>query len=398
MNNRIEHNLEYLINKIGERPVGLESNHQTVRFLEKEFDNSGYKIKKNDFDCVCWENSGAILSTSIGECEIEPGPFSKPFDDTSSIKMIETIDQLKSSRIEDKIVVLHGDIVKNPLMPKDFPFFYPDVHQQIIETLEEKNPKAIVAITGKHPFCGLDPFPLFNDGNFNIPNASASQEIANKMIKNGKEMTLKIRSKRIPGKGQQLIASKGIEEAGKVVICSHMDTAYNTPGALDNASGLVVILETATLLSEYTGPYQLEFVPFNGEDYFGVGGQLAYLGDKEFDMNKVVLAINIDSPGYIDSKTAVSFYNFNALHRKRIENVMDRHQICETGSEWIAGDHSIFAFCNIPTIAITSSNLLGEVMELTHTPRDTIDMVDPETLKQTASFLAEYIKSFPPRV
>jgi len=32
-------------------------------------------------------------------------------------------------------------------------------------------PKAIIAVTGKNPACGLDPFPMFEDGNFSVPSA-----------------------------------------------------------------------------------------------------------------------------------------------------------------------------------------------------------------------------------
>lgn len=86
----------------------------------------------------------------------------------------------------------------------------------------------------------------------------------------GKDISLDIRSKRIPAKGCNLIARKVIESDRKVVICAHIDTHNSkdgTPGALDNASGVVVLLMLAELLENYNGHLGIEIVALNGEEY-----------------------------------------------------------------------------------------------------------------------------------
>ncbi|MBU2511123.1 M28 family peptidase [bacterium] len=394
MNNNFEKILAHLVNEIGERPVGSSGNHASLALLERQFVKLGYNLKNLDFDCYCWEYGESSIKTTQRNHPIHPGGFSNFFEGTCPIELIETVDQLESANLENKIAVLNGTISNEPLMPKDFPFYYPEEHQRIINALESKNPSAIVAVTGKHPFCGLNPFPLFDDGNFNIPNACMDQNSANKINYSENKLTLTINSRRIPGKSRQLVASTRDSCPRKIVICGHMDTAYNTPGALDNATGLIVMLKLAARISSYSGDYKLEFVPFNGEEYYGVSGQLAYLADQEQKAESIALVINIDSPGHTNSKTALSFYNFNPSDKKKVQKVMDSHQICETGSQWIAGDHSIFAFRNIPCIAVTSSDLESEIMGFSHTPRDTINHVDPAILEETAIFLEDYITSF----
>jgi aminopeptidase YwaD len=64
------------------------------------------------------------------------------------------------------------------------------------------------------------------------------------------------------------------------------------------------------------------------------------------------------------------------------------------GEEWIAGDHAVFAFRGIPCIAVTSSNLLERVMQLTHTAGDTREEVDSGLLDRTAAVVAEIVSGW----
>jgi len=42
--------------------------------------------------------------------------------------------------LSSKIAVLYGELGKEPLMPKNFVFWNPDEHKQIVALLEEKKP------------------------------------------------------------------------------------------------------------------------------------------------------------------------------------------------------------------------------------------------------------------
>ena len=54
-----------------------------------------------------------------------------------------------------------------------FPFYNPDSHRHLVRMVEEKAPAAVIAATGRNPeLAGAwYPFPLFEDGDFDIPNA-----------------------------------------------------------------------------------------------------------------------------------------------------------------------------------------------------------------------------------
>jgi hypothetical protein len=56
-----------------------------------------------------------------------------------------------------------------------------------------------------------------------------------------------------------------------ILICAHFDTKKGVPGAVDNATGIAVLLEYARYFSDNPAPYTLKFVAFNAEEsgYYG---------------------------------------------------------------------------------------------------------------------------------
>ena len=62
-----------------------------------------------------------------------------------------------------------------------------------------------------------------------------------------------------------------------IVFCAHIDAKKDTPGALDNATGIATLLALSKLLTEYSGSLCIEIVAFNGEDYYAASGQMQYL-------------------------------------------------------------------------------------------------------------------------
>ena len=61
----------------------------------------------------------------------------------------------------------------------------------------------------------------------------------------GKQVTLKSISRRIPGNGYNVIGKKGEDGLERIVITAHIDAKKGTPGAIDNATGVAVLLISA---------------------------------------------------------------------------------------------------------------------------------------------------------
>ena len=422
----IETVLKTLVSDVGARPVGSRANTRTVNYLEQVALELGYETEMIEFDCWDWETGGDTGGSEIAidgiAYPICPGPFSPPVRGVHSVVVVSTAADLDRLRQKNALLALRGPIAAEPYMPKDFPFYFPQGHRRIIEGLERSEPAAVIALTGRHPLCGLDPYPLFEDGALPFPTAySAAKGPLAKALEQlvpGTGATIRLESHRRRSRSRQLIARRfgtagiGDNEPGapasdvgtyraadqsrglRIVITAHMDTKHGTPGALDNACGVSVMVRMMRVLRHAIPAVTLEFVPFNGEEYFAVPGQLAYLQSRTPTSDNTVLVVNIDGAGHRESKSAFSLYNADAALEECLDAVLKDHPVTTCGEQWIAGDHTIFAMAGIPCIAVTSSNLMETVIGLTHTPADTLETIDPKLLERTADCAAELVRRY----
>jgi len=383
-----------------ERPVGTFANNEISAMLTSMAGAMGYTATNLPFSCKTWRHGVSSIDTVSQVFSVFAGPFSSSFEGTGELVFVESVADLRLADLTGKIAVLKGEIADDPIMPKDYPFYYPDEHREINELLEMKQPLAILTITGKHPMCGLNPFPLFNDIHFGIPHSYAGLEAAARLVE-GDIASLRIVSTVAAAASSQPIIRKAstLDALGRIVISAHMDTDYGTPGSLDNATGLVVLVGVMERLKEWNGPFALEILPFNGEDYCEASGQVAYIKHNNDDFADVRLCVNIDDAGLRGSLNAVSRYNLPAAYAMAIDDAMARNTTMTAGEEWYASDHTLFAMRGVPAIAIASSELMGETIRLTHTPDDTPDKVDLGLIEGMIDFIADLvINRLPSRV
>jgi len=379
-----------------ERPVGTKANSEINDYLERQLLNMGFQVESLPFDCTVWEKDDSNLMLGEKTFEVTASPFSEAFDGAGELVSVQSADDLQNADCMGNILLMSGKLTENPLQPKNYPFYFPDEHKSLIDLLEQKKPKAIIAATGKHPMCGLNPFSLFEDGNFPIPSAYIGLPVFDEilsLLSLYKTAALTIRSSKKRVQSRQLVATKGSEnKTGKIVLCAHMDSKYGTDGALDNAVGVAAMLETAKRLK--AEDRDIEVVPFNGEEYYEASGELRYLKRLEDRKETVALLINFDSPCYAGSKNAVSFYNFSNEDKESAIHLLTRYPDIVAGPEWYAGDHCAFIFSGTPCIAVTASDLFGGALEYTHTEKDTLDIVNLELIEPTAKYVNDFINSF----
>ena len=383
-----------LMNDIGkERPVGTKNNVDILHYLEELLVKMGYETEKLPFSCKTWETGESCLFLDDRKIEIQASLFSQAFEGSGRLVFVKSADELEAVDCQDCILVVGGKLAEEPLQPKDYPFYYPDEHRYLIELLERKQPAVIIAATGKHALCGLQPYPLFEDGNFLIPSAYVPEMMFEELQGNEKEgMTrVSISSKNQEKNCYQLVAKKkNKSNHGKIVVCAHMDTKYHTRGALDNAVGVAVLMEAAEKL--VNSDYDIDIVPFNGEEYYGASGEVEYLKYIRSGRDTVSLVVNIDSPCHVGSQIAVSLYNFGDSAKEAVDRLMQTQNEVVYGSEWYAGDHAAFAFRGIPCMVLSSSDLFEGGLDDTHTMRDTPDKVDLSQVKPAADFIMQYIQ------
>jgi aminopeptidase YwaD len=387
--------LDKLCNVIKERPVGSVGNREAAAFIKQEIAILGWETETPEFEALDWYDGGAVLGAGNETFDVLASPYSLGYSGEAELVSVKNVDELSNVDAGGKILFLHGKIAAEQLMPKNFVFYNPDEHKKIIALLEQSGARAIICATGRNAALagGVYPFPLIEDGDFDIPSVYMTEEEGKKLFTfAGKKVMLKSNSRRIKAKGCNVIGRKGKLTADKIVVTAHMDAKIGTPGAIDNATGVIVLLLLARLLQNYSGNLQIELVAFNGEDYYSVPGQMNYIAANQDSFDQLMLNINIDGAGYKDGPSVLSFYGLPSTIESKAREVLASSDVVIEGNQWSQSDHSIFIQYGRPAIAASSQWFVDNIdsQTITHTPEDNPEIVDCQKLVA----LAETINSF----
>ncbi len=377
----INQHLIELCDVIGARPTGSEENKAAVHYAAEVFDKLGFEVALQEFPCMDWKNEGASLIVDGEEVEVSAAEYSLPCDVSGELVCLETIDDLKSADLHNKIAVIYGELCKEPLMPKNFTFWNPEEHKEIIRQLEEKNPLAIIAVS----FLADVPVPIIQDGDFEIPCATVKGDLLNTFL-NSKDVSLKLHTERIPSVAANVIATYGAG-AQKISFSAHIDTKPTTPGALDNGSGVATLLALAEKVAGKEFPYRIEFSLFNGEDYYSIPGEVVYMSSYLSHPEEYICAFNVDGVGMKDSNISYSFYECPEELEKKIDGFAADMSDIEKIDPWPMGDHMIYASAGVPAIAITATNIFSLMESVLHTSADSLTIIDVDGIVKTVDFL-----------
>ena len=267
--------LNKLCRSIGSRRVGSPANRAATDYFRDTVEGVGFDTSTSNFDCLDWCQRGSSLTVD-GRIQFntEVSPYSSGCYVEGPIVVVENIDELEAVDAKGKLLLVRGELGEEQLMPKNFPFYNPEEHERIIGLLEAKDPLAVIAATSRNPELAgsISPFPLIEDGDFDIPSVYIGEEEGVRLARHaGQVGSLKIHALRSPAVGCNVVATRGDCTQSRVVIFAHIDTKDDTPGALDNASGIVILLLLAELISNYSGSPGVELVALNGEDYYSNG-------------------------------------------------------------------------------------------------------------------------------
>jgi aminopeptidase YwaD len=379
------------------RRTGSPGNRQATEFFAATIEAFGYAIDTTPFDILDHVDEGATLTLDTSEFEAFTSPYSLGCDVTSALIAVSTAEELERTNCEGQILLMHGPICAEQLMPKNFVFYNPEHHQQLIALLERKRPAAIITATERSPdqVGALYPFPLIVDGDFDIPNVHCKDTVGQALAeRQGDVAHLVIKAGRLPAQASNVIASLNGNAARKILLTAHIDAYEDTPGASDNASGTAVLLLAAEMLADYGGPYAVEIAAFNGEDHYSAGGQMDYLRRYGDELPAIHLAVNIDDVGYIEGRAAYTFYECpQAVQQKAVSTFAAYPGLCP-GDPWYSGDHMIFVMNQVPAIAFTAELMPQLMKTVTHTAADTPELIDSRKLVEVAAALNGLVRAF----
>ncbi|TAH60870.1 MAG: Zn-dependent exopeptidase M28 [Fermentimonas caenicola] len=394
---RIKTHLHVLCNEIGERRVGSEKNRLATDYAGKILKEYGWQTEANKLSVIDWKTEGAELTCGDKSFEVFSSHYSLGCSVKGELIAIDTIDKLEQSNITDKIVLLYGDISSQQIAPKKFPFWNPEEHQHLISVLERNRPLAIITATKRDSALagGVYPFPMFEDGDFDIPSVYMTDIVGEKLLKcKGETVELVSKAKRIPEIAYNIIGNNSTENSNRIVITAHIDTKIDTPGAIDNGTGVAVLLVLAEILKDCSIKHPIELVVFNGEDYYGAPGQVEYVKQNSGKFSDILLNINIDGAGYHEGFSCFSPFNLPENVSTAFKDMLSDNPLIIEGLPWYQGDHSLFLQNRTPAIAVSSNWFIEnmESQEITHTPKDNLGIVNFERVAECAIGVRDLIR------
>lgn len=393
---KAESHLQVLCSQIGERRVGSRENRKATAYAKSVLEKQGWKAEATGLSVIDWKTDGATLTCNGRLFEVFSSPYSLGCSAQGELITVNTVAQLQQSDIREKIVLLYGEIASEQIAPKNFPFWNPEEHQHLINILERGKPKALICATERNPALagGVYPFPLFEDGDFDIPSVYMKDTEGEKLLAyTSQTVILTSKAIRTPETAFNVIGRKDNRTKDRIVITAHVDTKIGTPGAIDNGTGVTIVLLLAELLAEKSTKHPIELVIFNGEDYYGASGQMKYIEQHAGKFSDILLNINIDGAGYKKGLSCFSAFNLSENMSGALHKVIANTPGIVEGLPWYQGDHSIFLQNNCPAIAVSSQWFIEnmECQEITHTPKDNLGMVNYERVAECALGIAEFI-------
>jgi aminopeptidase YwaD len=394
--NKARAHLQALCKEISVRNVGSQGNRQATGYFRDNLKIHDWQVEETLLSVMDWKSEGARLECGHMEFEVYSSPYSLGCSLHGELAGASSLKELLRTNLNGKIALLHGAIAREQIMPKNFVFYNPEDHQRIVAAIENSGLSAIICATGYNPALagGVYPFPMFEDGDFDIPSVFMKDTEGERLLSCiGKTVYLESKAKRIPETAFNVLGRKPGSEDKRIVITAHIDAKQGSPGAIDNATGVTVLLLLAELLECYKGKYTLELVAFNGEDYYAVPGQMKFIEQNQGSFTDVLININIDGAGYMEGGTSFSPFGLSGEMKALLDKVILAYPTIDEGAPWYQGDHSIFVQGGCPAIAITSAWFLKnmESQDITHTPKDNLGIVDEARLVEIAKAIQGFI-------
>ena len=387
LNEAVSRYLQFLCVDLPTRQLGSAGNQAATDFCARVLRSTGWDVTTPGFKCLDWVTRGAACRAGAKTFTVHSSPYSNGCRVSAPLRTAATLANLQFLDCTGEILLLTDELTREQLMPKKYPFYNPETHQRLVAILEEKAPAAIITATSRNPELAGAAYPLqlIEDGNFDIPSVYTTDRVGAKLAQLADQTVHLIsQAERIPSTGVNVVGRLNPAAAEKLVICARVDTKLGTPGALDNAAGVITLLLLADLLKDHASDYGIELLVMNGEDYYGAHGELVWLEQNYGNLRSIKLFINMDALGYIKGKTAFSFYNLLEQTLAVFVEELTLHPGVMEGEQWYQSDQSIAVMNGVPAMAVTSEYFVELCKKYTHTAADVPGVVDAERLVEAA--------------
>jgi Zn-dependent M28 family amino/carboxypeptidase len=224
-----------------------------------------------------------------------------------------------------------------------------------------------------------------------IPAVGVSKEVGARLARrfDGDPVKLSIDADIYDATSQNVHAELGPKTDERVLVTSHVDGHDISEGAADNGAGTAMLVEIANALAdrEEVLDTRVEFVTFGAEEV-GLCGSEYY--DSVTDEEDIKLIVNCD--GVVGGRTLQAFtHTFDELEAA-LERVSERldHPVRILPEEGFRGDQWPLVRWGVPGYFV-SGYRDTEGRGYGHTTADTLDKLEPRTLREQAILLTSLV-------
>ncbi len=366
----------------GPRPIGAASNLAAGEYIRGVFAGCGLDVEMEPYDCPYWEKGTAELECNGQKLAIFANPYSPNCDLRARTAACGTLAELQAAELAGKILLVHGVLATQMITPEYV--IYAQGPDPLAERIKSKKPAAVIALEGNPN----NLFIFLEDWSFPIPNARVHADAGRVLMQNlGTEVHLYLNSHTSQSRTANVVARQPGQIEKRIVVCAHFDTTFDTPGALDNASGSAVLLTLAQRFAGQRTNCALEWVAFSGEDSGGVDF-FPYAGAHP-DFENICAAINIDGVADWLGTITLTMLGENAEIQAAAQALVSENPDLAWVEPWYESDHSAFFFRGVPALAFSSKGWPHGTM---HRPGDTAEVIDPAKLERAVDLVEALVR------
>lgn len=370
-------NLKYLSVDIGPKVASSPEEKKAAEFIISEFEKQHYDVEVQEFN---YENNVGYLKIIQPETmdlhiQVTKGSPLTPEGGITS----EVVDCGFGSKEEftDKVV---GKIALVKVSEKTT-----SMYRTILSNAEEAG--AIAVIIQNDDWRRLS---ISSSVTSKIPFATLNNEAGEMLLKEGTTVNFQVNRY---DTSQNIIATrkphKNKDSGNIVIVSAHYDSVPTAPGASDNISGVVSLLELSRIFSSFPIDTEVRFVAFGSEEVGLVGSRYYVSQLSQDEKDRIIGNFNMDMVGTAGEKQTTLFVNVtdgqDNLVSKTARETAERlgyADVIKAPFMRGASDHVSFWEAGIASANfIWRDPVTVELEPWYHQPYDTIDRISVERLR-----------------
>jgi Peptidase family M28 len=393
---RLKRHWSELCQRIGERRAGSAGDYAASDYVLDQFRRASLsQVHAETFPCVTVAQARAEVAIGAGqnlksiEARVLAGSPATPRGKMVEgklvwIEMPEQADRFLRRSLKGKIVVLVGPMPTRA-----------DLHRRLVASA----PAVVIHVDDRLPFAwvkddGVYPVWVRRFGmppTITIPYQSAWE--LRKASANRAHARVEVRL-------EQTTSNNVIGEiAGRrpdlplIVLSAHHDTQCNNTGADDNASGVVALLELATLFATARPLRTIRLISFGAEEQLSVGSA-AYAAAHRREMESIGAVFNLDSVtsplGHHWMLRAGSDAFAGTIVRILAEHGLD---VIDKPAPIPFADHFPFSIFGVPAVTFLRPNMDSGMRWQHHSAQDNLENVSVAELSRVVGALEGLVKA-----